>query len=235
MNLKEALEFLDLPGTATDNQISVGLSDKLKYFQKLMENAPNEFLRGIHAKNIEKIKGFQALLPQQTGPANSGNYENQKPIRTSIPLNQSDKSIDRDVLAFLIRHTEQQSVKTYPLYEGKNIIGRTIKDGPYNTVIVDDDNYVSRVHAVIEIINDKNIEVIITDDDISNGAKASKNGTYVNGNEKRIKKPFKLSENDTIQIGMTKLILRYNNSNINKILDEVEESNYMRTVVINLF
>jgi hypothetical protein len=235
MNLKEVLEFLELPGTANDSQINTGLSDKLKYFQKLMENAPNDFLRNIHFKNIEKIKGFQKLLDQQTGPTKADITENQKPGRTSISPNHFDKPMNGDVLAFLIRHTEQQSVKTYPLYEGKNIIGRTIKNGHHNPLIIDDDNYVSRVHAVIEIINGKNLEVIISDDDVSNGAKASKNGTYVNGNENRIKKPYRLSENDTIQIGMTKLILRYNNNSIHKIIDEVEESNYMKTVVINLF
>jgi pSer/pThr/pTyr-binding forkhead associated (FHA) protein len=235
MSLKEALAFLELPDTATDNQVGVGLADKLKYFQKLMENAPNEFLRNLHAKNIEKIKGFQALLPPQTAPANSRAYENQKPVHPSITAYHSDLLADKEVLAFLIRHTEQQSIKTYPLYEGKNIIGRTIKNGSYNPVVIDDDNYVSRVHAIIDIKNDKNIEITISDDAISNGARASKNGTYVNGNEKRIKNPLSLSDNDTIQIGMTKLILRYNNININQIIDEVEESNYMKTVVINLF
>jgi hypothetical protein len=235
MDLKEVLEFLELPDNATNNQISTGLSDKLKYFQKLMENAPNDSLKNLHKKNIDKIKGFQALLPQQTGLSKGNFNENQRLTHPSISSYHGDRSMDRNVLAFLIRHTEQQAIKTYPLFEGKNIIGRMIKNGSDNLVIIDDDSYVSRVHAVIEITNDKNLEVTISDDNFSNGAKASKNGTYINGNENRINKPSRLAENDTIQIGVTKLILRYNNNSINRIIDEVEESNYMKTVVINLF
>lgn len=235
MNLKDALEFLELPATASDSQVNIALLDKLRYFQKLMENAPNDFLRNLYSKNIEKIKGFMELIPHQTGPAHASIHDYQQTIRAPFSSNSDDEIVDERALAFLIRHNEQQPVKTYPLYAGINIIGRTIKKGNYNSAIIDDDNYVSRVHAVIEIKNGKSLEAILSDTDVSNGGKASKNGTYVNGNEKRLTKAYLLNENDTIQIGMTKLILRYNNGNIDKLIDEVEDSHYMKTVVINLF
>ena len=47
-------------------------------------------------------------------------------------------------------------------------------------------------------------------------------------------KKTKLKENDTIQIGVTKLILRYNNNAINKIIKEVEKSKFMHTVALDL-
>lgn len=232
MSIKEAIEFLELPATATDYQIGIALQDKLQYFEKLLENAPNDFLKRLYAKNVEKTKAFQSLIPHQTGPANASLYENRYAARAPGKATPAER--DSDILAFLIRHNEGQASKTYPLYEGKNIIGRTVKSGELNAVLIDDDNYVSRAHALIEVVKGSTLEMILSDSDVSNGGKASKNGTYVNGNAKRIKKAVVLEENDTIQIGMTKLIIRYNNGNIDKIIDEVEDSNYMRTVVINL-
>ena len=43
-----------------------------------------------------------------------------------------------------------------------------------------------------------------------------------------------LLENDAIQIGVTKYILRYNKQHIEKIISEVEDSEYVHTVVVDI-
>jgi len=74
----------------------------------------------------------------------------------------------------------------------------------------------------------------ICDDPASNEGKASTNGTYINGKEERIMEKTPLLENDAIQIGVTKYILRYNKQNIEKIISEVEDSEYVHTVVVDV-
>ena len=59
MTQKEALEFLELHEAATKSEIKIRLVEKLEYFQYLSENAPSDFLRRIHAKNIDKVRNIQ--------------------------------------------------------------------------------------------------------------------------------------------------------------------------------
>jgi hypothetical protein len=240
MNRKEAFEFLELPESASDAELKTRLLDKLAYFERLSENAPNDFLRKLHLQNIEKVKTIQKNLLQETVSAvqpfhrsaasSFGDSSSQQTVRHS-PVNTVPSHSNQNPVAWLVRHTENQSAKTFPLYPGKNVVGRTAQTG-MQMILLDDDGYVSRVHAVVTA---ENGEFFITDNATSNGGKASKNGTYINGNDNRITQKVKLRENDTIQLGMTKLILRSNNTTINKIVHEVEESDYMKTVVIDIF
>lgn len=245
MNRKEAFEFLELLDSASDSEIKNRIQDKLSYFERLSENAPNDFLRKLHAQNVEKVKKIQKSLMQETVSApqqlpnfsqgshnNNNSYSSQQTVKHSVDSfpaygNQSP-------IAWLVRHTENQSAKTFPLYRGKNVVGRT-QHPNLPTVLLNDDAYVSRVHAIIDVEPGNPCEFYIVDNHSSNGGKASKNGTYINGNDNRIIQKVKLRENDTIQLGMTKLILRNNNASLQKIVHEVEESDFMKTVVIDIF
>lgn len=234
MKKKEALEFLELPENASDMDISQRIADKLNYFERLTENAPNEFLKKLHLQNIEKVKTISSFLLQETSP--SRNHQQNNYVETPYqPKHSSSAPVapSGSPVAFLIRHTENLSSKTFPLFSGKNFIGR-LPDASANTIVIDDDAFVSRQHAVIEVNRGHNHTLIIVSDDSSQG-KPSKNGTYVNGNQNRINQRVEIRENDTVQIGMTKLILRYNNTSINKIVHEVEESDFMKTVIIDIF
>jgi pSer/pThr/pTyr-binding forkhead associated (FHA) protein len=136
---------------------------------------------------------------------------------------------------WLIRHTEDQSSKTYSLWKGNNYVGRKLHDSLKPFIIIDEDLYISRVHAVIIAEGTvDNYNFYIEDSASSNHGAESRNGTYINGKEKRISSKVKLSENDTIQIGVTKLILRYNNHPIKKLVKEVEKSKFMHTVALEL-
>ncbi len=231
MNRKEMLELLELPDNAGEEEIKRRMDEKLAYFQRLSENAPNDFLRKLHSTNTQKIKHLQAQL-----------FDTQKPSVQSTPFQTSSNTPVTSVnnyqssaaIAYLIRHTENMPSKTYPLLMGKNIIGRKAVPGiPF--IEVDNDAYVSRVHAVIEVVSAQPLVVALYDDATHNGGKESKNGTYVNGNVKRITQKVLLKNNDTIQIGMTKLTFKLPTDNVAKIVKEVEESDYMKTVVIDIF
>jgi hypothetical protein len=234
MKKKEALDFLELPDNASDIDISERVSDKLNYFERLSENAPNDFLKKLHFQNIEKVKSIRSFLLQETAPPKvSGNgYAQQAYNGHAAAAGPVSHSHAGNPVAFLVRHTENRSAITFPLYSGKNLIGRS-PDPNAHTIIIDDDAYVSRQHAIIEVYAGQSLQMYISDD--SSQGKASKNGTYINGNERRITKKTELRDNDTVQIGMTKLILRYNNTSINKIVNEVEESEFMKTVIIDIF
>ena len=112
------------------------------------------------------------------------------------------------IAGWLIVHTEGQGETTYQLNEGKNLIGRkTAKNRPHIAI---DDKYVSRHHAVIYVRQNEKYEYeyLIADNAKALG-KPSTNGTFINGNENRITyKSIKLSDNDTIQVGLTKLVLK---------------------------
>jgi pSer/pThr/pTyr-binding forkhead associated (FHA) protein len=243
VNRKEALEFLELPENATDEHIFTRISDKQTYFKQLTENAPNEFLKKLHLKNLEKIESIKSSLNLQ-GVSSPTPYSPVPGVElgagTSPSFSASNASssatitLNNNALALLVRHTEDKPTKTYYLYQGENVIGRS-PESRGNTITIDDDQYVSRVHAVVKVINGSPLQIEISDDAESNGGKASKNGTYINSNNDRIKSKVRLREEDTIQIGMTKFILRLNNANIKKIVNQVEESSYMKTVIIDLF
>jgi hypothetical protein len=137
-------------------------------------------------------------------------------------------------LAWLVRHTENQSNDTYPIHTGKNYIGRKEKAGSTPFIAVKEDPYISKVHAVVIAEPGEPATFYLADDPATNGDKASTNGTYLNGNGDRITKKTLLQNNDTIQVGITKLIFRYNDNPLDRILKEVAGKDYVHTVVIDV-
>lgn len=256
MNRKETLQMLELPETATDLQIKKKLEEKLAHFEELSNNSPSAFLRRLNAQQLSKLvlikKDILSLLQQPILPIKEINEvimddveEEESSLTIPVILSSTSKgSIKKEKnitkteisepFAYLIRHTENQSVKPFPLFAGKNYIGRKIHASLKPFLALDDDEFVSRVHAVI-YIDDKNPDGSFIDDSaLSNEGKPSKNGTFLNGDNDRITGKVKINENDTIQIGETKLIFRINTTQLNKIVEEVEDKDYMHTVVIRI-
>ncbi len=227
MTKTEILEFLELPDSATETDIENRLPDKQLYFQRLHDSAPNETLRRLHAKNLEKIKTIEQLYSFKQLHSDDSSFKlsaHQIPAKNNDPI----------PVAWLIRHTENLPAKNYPLYAGENFIGRHAQPGK-NCILIDDDPYMSRSHALLYVEHHiNNYAFYITDNAAVNSGRASKNGTYVNGNEQRLTGKTALREGDTIQVGNTKLVLRLNNDPVKNIIHEVEESEYMKTVVINI-
>ena len=136
---------------------------------------------------------------------------------------------------WLVIHTEGKEKITFALKEGKNLIGRKTKKNIPNIAI--SDKYISRHHAVIYVKQNKKYEYeyFIVDNADALG-KPSKNGTFINGNSNRIaEKSIELKDNDTIQIGLTKLVLK-----TTKVAIDVEDAvklvgktDYKKTVALS--
>lgn len=244
MTQKEILDFLELPDSAKDKDIISRLEEKLHYFQRLVDNAPNDFLKKLHAGNIQKIKDIQkqlgntANVPPNPIPANPNPVYHQSNFNPPPPSSshfqtQTSSQVQQSssIIAWLITHTENMPTQTFPLYSGRTFIGRHQQAGAH-TITLENDAYVSRLHGVIDI---QIQPTRITIGDSSILGKASKNGIFINGNEHRIQSIIPLQQGDTIQIGMTKMIVKINNTPLNQIVQQVEESEYMKTVVIDIF
>ena len=249
MTQKEAFDFLELPETAGNSQIKLRLIEKLEYFQHLSEHAPSDFLRRIHSKNVDKVKSIQ----QDFFPWSS--FENgsevvlpaeQEAVIEEEDINHTIEIVDAGALrsmymvpqpqgpvGWLITHNEKQPSTAYPLEEGKNYIGRKSQPGLAPFIVLDNDPYISRVHAVILVDPNKPGECVVMDSPGSNNGQSSKNGTYINGKPSRVILNVAIKENETIQIGVTKLVFKSNTRELRHILAEVESTPFVPTVAIH--
>jgi hypothetical protein len=248
MTKKEAMEFLELPEGATESQVKQRLLEKLEYYENLNETAPSDFMRRLNNKNVIKLRTIQEdisnwSLPEAkteiqfeleepaTESDNAGETNLTMPIIISSGSKSSNRKISTDPVAWLVRHTENKSAITFPLLPGKNYIGRKLHADLKPFLVLEDDTFVSRLHAIIEVETSNQCEVYLSES--LNGDKPSKNGTYLNGDNNRIIGRVRLKDNDTIQVGQTKLILRINtHNNVNRIVEEVKKSKFMDTVVL---
>lgn len=115
---------------------------------------------------------------------------------------------------WLIIHTKGHIPTEFELRVGTNHFGRLVdesKDVLAVYIADDDDPYVSRFHGKIEVFEqNEGFIFILTDNDENPLKKASKNGTYHNGNPNRLGKDdfIILKDSDAIQIGRTTLRLK---------------------------
>lgn len=115
-------------------------------------------------------------------------------------------------LGWLIVHDEKTHTQTYDLYEGVQTIGRKSNSRPCDVMIETADNYMSRNHFIIEVINNRGCFHYVLKD-----AQAT-NRTYVEVDvlSEFIKKLRPLNKDeevyiedgDIIQAGKTKIILK---------------------------
>lgn len=248
MTKKEAFDFLELPESAAKSEIKLRLTEKLEYFEHLSEHAPSDFLRRINIRNVDKLKqvqqeffpwtlaetGSEVILPLDpqeeqpeenevfTTPVIVASGSRQIPVVPSIP----------QPVGWLIKHMENLEAKHFPLYAGKNYLGRKTPPNLSPFIALEDDPYISRVHAVIYVEGGTPPACFIVDAAEANQGKASANGTYLNSDPVRIEKKEKLQDADTIQIGKTRLVFKYNTKNIKVLVNEVGDSDYMAPVTI---
>jgi len=177
----------------------------------------------LHA-NLERIK--KRSLEKANTSGHTGKIDLKK--------NENPDKKDKVVTGWIVRHTESKSPVTYELFEGDNRIGRP--DGPHHLDIkIADDRYISRVHCNLRISKDYlhrfRYELVESDG-------TSTNGTFINGNEKRLPegKVVFLLDDDTIQVGETKFVFKSILSSINHedAASDVMEQDYTRTVAVQL-
>jgi hypothetical protein len=242
MTLIEAYQFLELPENSDKEQLSKRYKEKYNFFKMLHTNAPNTIIRNLQEKNLETLEEIKKLIPEVfgnndsvTGSMNTKTVPEKKSINHHIF---DEKKVINNAnspkpLAFLVVHTEDKPIKSFSLFEGDNAVGRNqVLDT--NTIVLTGDTAVSRFHCTIVIKNNfGEMSAAIADDGRYNNGKQSLNGTYFNGNPNRINIQ-KLNNKDTVQIGYTKFVFKWNTDSQNKIEEEVALSEFMQTIVINI-
>ncbi|MBC8032931.1 MAG: FHA domain-containing protein [Chitinophagaceae bacterium] len=257
MNRNEALEFLELSEEAADTQIKERVKELKAIYEQIIEESTSDFLRRINLIKLEKIQEILAAFPEwravtkQEAPAPVSEMEavlsdmqgqaEEETTDATIILSYTSKPDDKDErplspAGWLIRHTEGKDISWYPLEAGPNYIGRKAPASLKNFILIDDDDYLSRVHAVIEVENEDGLQFYLNDIGGVKGEKPSRNGTYLNGHSKRVNAKARLDENDTIQIGITKFVVKYNQPGIDigELCNEVAAGSYMNTVMIDV-
>ncbi|MFT3701415.1 MAG: FHA domain-containing protein [Agriterribacter sp.] len=253
MKREEALEFLELSETATPYQVKQRLREKLAYYEDLSEKAPSDFLRKLNGRHALKVKDIQQQFPEWDPSKMEVSIEfpleevadiiaaEEEAGALTVPIivSSNDKSqlIAKqkfpDPPGWLVLHTENKPSKTFALARGKNYMGRKAEAALNPFIVIEDDSFVSKVHAVILVEENETVDFFVMDDAVANGGKASSNGTYLNGDKARITQKTKLNEGDTVQVGVSKFILKINKNKIQDIVQEVKRSKFMHTVVVN--
>jgi hypothetical protein len=235
MTRSDAFQFLDIPENTDAKRIVSRWQEKYNFFKMLHTNAPNQLIRDLQQKNLEKLEEIKnILLPTQSifePPAPGPNHEPH--IKPHVPSKPNSVSPNNPV-AWLVVHTENKTTRSFPLFEGETVVGRD-PSGKKNTIVLADDQYVSRYHCSFIIAGNNNeTSVVVVDDGHINNGKTSKNGTFVNGSDDRIL-VRQLNENDTIQVGYTKMVFKWDENKGKKhVEEEVRHTEFIKTVVIDL-
>ncbi len=137
-----------------------------------------------------------------------------------------------EITGWLIVHDETVEPQSFDLKIGKNSIGRK-SSLDVDIAIATDDMTMSRQHCVIEVSLNERIEKYSF---CINDFKST-NGTILNGHvERKLHEHdlIYLSDGDTFQLGMTKIVFKQNSSIKQKaaVVKEVLKQPYMPTVVI---
>ena len=158
---------------------------------------------------------------------------------TGLPL--QDNSLPRNEVGWLVVHDENAPSQTFPLREGRQVIGRKNTGLPCDLMIATQDPYMSRNHCVLEVKRGKSggYDYLISDRKMTHGTpeNMSSNGTYVNA----LAKPLQpndvvyLNDGDTIQLGQTKAVIKtiMKVANADDASRLVQDSDYMPTVVVS--
>lgn len=231
MDKTEALGFIGLKEPISEEAVRDKYMERFNYFQMLYSNAPNKVVEQIQQQNLEKLNHVKKMLLEEIA-AKKKNFEKKYPNPINKPRPEAAKTENKPVAGWLIVHTENKKAETFDVYEGINYIGRKKKDDHANYILIEDDPFVSRTHAFIKCKKaDGILQYVLYDGD---GSKPSVNGVFLNGNDVRIHQQCSLKENDTVQIGTTKLVfkIKKDHRSITGEIEEVMRTDFIRTIDI---
>ncbi|HEY0058095.1 MAG TPA: FHA domain-containing protein [Flavisolibacter sp.] len=232
MDKAEALEFIGLKEPLAEEALLQKYTERFNYYHMLYENAPSKVIEKIQQQNLEKLKLVRKILLDEIDLKKKDfNRRFSEPGDKPEPPAQPS-SPEKAVAGWLIVHTENKPVQTFDLYEGINYIGRKKRDDGAGCIVLDDDRYVSRTHALIKVKSvGSATQFVLYDGD---GSKPSANGVFLNGKEKRVAQYCSLAESDTIQIGMTKLVLKIakENRSVTGEIEAVMKTDFIRSIDI---
>lgn len=147
------------------------------------------------------------------------------------PVKKNRSQPETTQLGWILIHDEHTATQTFELRKGINRIGRHSKSTKrdVNIAIQTMDTMMSRHHCDIEVrwnVRKNNYEYALSD--------YSSNGTFINARDRMARSEERLlRDNDTIQIGRTKVVLRLPtpNANVRDIENAVRESDYLKTII----
>ena len=191
----------------------------------------------INCLNCGSIEDF-SVSEKRCSECNCKNYgyniNNLPPIFNKQSTSYKNEILDKknNVKGYLIVHTENKKRISFKIENEIVYIGR--KDESFQPhVYINDDKYISRGHANILIQNNN---FFLQDNQNNQTGKPSLNGTFLNGNPKRINssQSVQIFDGDTIQIGETKLVFMTlkSISSENEAISKVSEMNYEQTIII---
>jgi hypothetical protein len=232
MDKAEALEFIGLKEPLTEEAVRSRYTERFNYFQMLYANAPNKVIERMQQQNLEKLNQVKRILLEElTNKKN--NFDKKGASTAAKPKPDASEPEKKPAVGWLIVHTENKKMETFDLYEGINYIGRKKKDDTANNIIIENDKFISRTHAFVKCKSRSGrLQFDLYDGD---GSKPSVNGVFLNGNDVRINQCCSLRENDTVQIGSTKLVfkIKKDHQSITGELEEVMRTDFIRTIDID--
>jgi hypothetical protein len=185
---------------------------KCKNIQPLKKEVP--------PKQSSPAADFSWLKPDLTPPKTheedfSGYKQPEKlkpPVEITPPIDYEEdffgrRAIQKDpvqpILSLIVGDWVSQ--RAFSLKSGKNFIGRRAD----NDIVLDQDEHISRRHAVLEVVAMPNGNWRYLLYDIGNlGETQSKNGVYVGGKRLNTIEQFNLTSGSSFQLGDTKLKLK---------------------------
>lgn len=216
MDKTEALGFIGLKEPISEEALYDKYMERFNYFKMLYLNAPNKAVEQIHQQNLQKLDQVKNVLSEEI-TAKKKKFDKKYVDTVPKPNSKLVEIRAKPIVGWLIVHAESKKAKTFELYEGLNYIGRKKKYDKANSIILEDDRFVSGTHAFIKCTEaGGKLQYLLYDGD---GIKPSVNGVFLNGNDVRIDQYCLLRENDTVQIGKTKLVFK-----IKKIIEASFES-----------
>lgn len=131
------------------------------------------------------------------------------------------KKNTQETIAWLVVHDENTDKQVFNLKAGKYIVGRYNQSKPCDVMIKCNDHYMSRNHCVLEVRASGSgiAEVLLTDN-------KSTNGTWLNAKELVALKEGEiifLEDDDMLQLGMTKVIVKLKQGKIQSQQDASSE------------
>jgi pSer/pThr/pTyr-binding forkhead associated (FHA) protein len=219
-NKEELLQLLDLPNYAAIQEMRMAFYEKYNFHKMLLDNAPNEVVKALQLKHIEKLNNLRYLVDEN---AQAATAEFSRASRVTNNEEQAPPAVPGNATS-IMRHDEgtpaagthnTQFAAQFTIengrYQGKQIflregftnIGREEVIEIFN-IILEDDPYISRYHAHVHI---KGTTALICDEGKFNSGKSSLNGLQIN-NSKVAVRQHQLQDGDLLQFGKT--TLRFN-------------------------
>lgn len=232
MDKAEALDFIGLKEPLNEEALLARCTERFNYYQMLYANAPSKVIEKIQQQNLEKLARAKQILGAELAAKKAALQKHldaaavQKAQAPALP----EKA---EPVAWLIVHTEGKRHQSFALYEGVNYIGRKKRADGAGSVVLEDDPFVSRTHAFVKAkYLNGDLQAALYDGD---GSKPSANGSFLNGSEKRINGYCSLAENDTVQIGTTKLVfkIKKEDKTASGEVEDVLHTGFIRTVDVN--